>query len=391
MLSTFIKIRESLTNVVSARGEIIGLIQPDASNIRDLSELIRDGSVDPLVMRNGKSFSIDQIEPDQIIEVKLFPSQINGGEYFESEKEFLVSHSQLTPSLPYYIFSLQYQSSVSDETLFTSGHKHVVKFINFLKTISSHSVDHDIYWEFIFFQSKELVFTTEYDVDDAKKFSDPKWLIEHVLNSVDHDARKAIIINEMTAILTKIEDRNVRFRRLLSMYEDILSLYKKSFQLYIEKYSFEKLKTEVDKEVVESKKRIAAVLNDAQSKLVAIPAASLIVIGQFDLTGDKQFPNIILLISALVFGCLIDILIRHQLSTLEFINRDVQRFRQKFDREKILSIKNDFDDMLNELTSAFNTQKRSIRFIRCLAWFPFATTVALFIYSEWSSISSFFK
>jgi hypothetical protein len=151
--------------------------------------------------------------------------------------------------------------------------------------------------------------------------------------------------------------------------------------LYLEKYSYTKFKSELDKEIIEYSKKLQSVINDAQSKLVAIPVAFLLIIGQFDLTGVKLYFNLALVLSAFVFSVLLEVLLRNQFSSLEFISDDVNRFESSVDEKKITLLGNDFTKTFIKIRSLYNNQKRYLNVIRTLVWLTPFFAICLFFLS----------
>ncbi len=204
-------------------------------------------------------------------------------------------------------------------------------------------------------------------------------LISHINDSADKEERKIIFINELIASLMKIPELKNRFKHLLKNFDDLFLNYKKSHSLYLEKYSYTKFKSELDKEIIEYSKKIQSVINDAQGKLVAIPVAFLLIIGQFDLTGEKLYFNLALILSAFVFSILLEVLLRNQFSALEFIKDDVSRFEGSIDEKKISVLGDDLSKAFLKLQGLYDKQKCYLNIIRFLVWLSPVFAIGLFI------------
>jgi hypothetical protein len=230
------------------------------------------------------------------------------------------------------------------------------------------------------------VITTEYDVIDLAELKNIDALISHISDSADKEERKIIFINELIASLMKIPELKNRFKHLLKNFDDLFLNYKRSHSLYLEKYSYTKFKSEIDKEIIEYSKKIQSVINDAQSKLVAIPVAFLLIVGQFDLTDEKFYFNLALILSAFVFSILLEVLLRNQFSALAFISEDVTRFESSIDEKKVAVLGNDFTKTFSKLRVLYKRQKCYLHIIRLLIWLTPVFAIALFLLSSKNSL-----
>lgn len=377
MLNDFVYIRKKINPISIQSNEIVGSIKPSISDLEKLISLSIESCVDNFVLTNGKNTDIEKIIPDTEIEIKLYPLQLIASKYYETFETFLNSNSQEIPELEFYIYDLEFSSQSDTKPLKFQFYEKTVKLISFLKDISDYQKGNEI----VFFQSKQLVLKTDYSFSDLSNLTDIDSVISHIKDSVDKEERRIIFTNELIASLLKVTEVKTRFSFLLKHFVDVTSNYHKSYTLYLEKYSYQKFKSEIDKEIIEYSKKIQAVINDAQTKLVAIPAAFLLIIGQFDLTGEKIYFNIALVLSAFVFSVLLDVLIRNQFSALDFVKDDIDRFKNSVDDKKIGILGNDFTNVFTKINSVHKKQKCYLNIIRFLVWLTPLFAVGLFILS----------
>ncbi|MEJ7676841.1 MAG: hypothetical protein WKG06_02970 [Segetibacter sp.] len=331
MLDDFIYIRQKINPISILVNEIVGELTPDANEIQKLKNLSVGNCIEGFVLVGGKNKSIDQLTTGQEIQIQLYPLKLTTERYFETFPELLKFSSQNYPDNRFYVHSISFDSNSNLKPKEIQNYEVTTQLIAFLISISDYQKEREL----VFFQAKQLVITTEYDVADLSELTNVGALITHITDSADKEERKIIFINELIASLMKIPELKNRFRHLLKNFEDLFVNYKKSHSLYLEKYSYTKFKSELDKEIIEYSKKIQSVINDAQTKLVAIPVAFLLIIGQFDLTGEKLYFNLALILSALVFSVLLEVLLRNQFSALEFISDDVTRFKSSVDEKKL--------------------------------------------------------
>lgn len=377
MLDDFIHIRQKITLVTISTNEIIGKITPDEDEIQKLKNLSADECIDSFVLVKGENKSIEQITSGQEIEIKLYPLNLTNEKYYETIEELLKASSQKYPDNRFYVHSVGFDSVKSQKPIIIENYEATTKLISFLKNIS----DYQKGKELVFFQAKQLVINTDYGVADLSELRNVTILISLISDSVDKEERKIIFINELIASLMIIPELKNRFKHLLKNFEDLFQNYKKSHNLYLEKYSYTKFKSELDKEIIEYSKKIQSVINDAQTKLVAIPVAFLLIVGQFDLTGVKLYFNLALILSAFVFSILLEVLLRNQFSALEFISDDVNRFQSSVDEKKVNVLGDDFTATFTKIRKLYTQQKFYLNIIRVLVWLAPLFAIGLLIIS----------
>jgi hypothetical protein len=325
----------------------------------------------------GKNKSIEQTPSGQETEIKLYPLNLGKEKYYETIKELLKVSSQKYPHNRFYVHAINFDSATTPKPQVIRNYEATTHLIDFLINISDYQKEREL----VFFQSKLLIMTTDYDVTDLAELKDVPVLISHISESADKEERKIIFVNELIASLMKLPELKNRFKHLLKNFEDLFLNYKKSHSLYLEKYSYTKFKSEIDKEIIEYSKKIQSVINDAQTKLVAIPVAFLLIIGQFDLTGEKLYFNLALILSAFVFSILLEVLLRNQFSALEFISDDVTRFQSSVDEKKVAILGDDFTATFAKIRGLYNKQKWYLNIIRVLVWLTPVFAIGLFILS----------
>ncbi len=377
MLDDFIYIRQKINLISKTTSEIIGIFIPDAIEIQKLKNLSAGNCLEDFVLVEGRNISVSQIIAGQEIQIRLYPLKLSDEKYFETLDELLKFSSQKYPDNRFYVHSIIFDSKSSTKPKEIENYEATTQLINFLISISDYQKEREL----VFFQAKQLVLTTDYEISDLTELSNVGALITHISDSADKEERKIIFINELIASLMKIPEMKNRFKYLLKNFEDLFVNYKKSISLYFEKYSYTKFKSEIDKEIIDFSKKLQSVINDAQSKLVAIPIAFLLIIGQFDLTGEKLYFNIALILSAFVFSILLEVLLRNQFSALEFISDDVNRFESSVDEKKIALLGDDFTKTFAKIRKLYKQQKYYLNIIRILVWLSPAFAIGLFILS----------
>jgi hypothetical protein len=387
MLDTFVHIRHRINVTSIFSNEIVGHLVPNVNEIQQLRDLATYNILDEFVLVNDKNRSINRISEGQEIQIKLYPLHLRNEKYYENLEDLIKAAGQCYPSSRFYVHAVNFDSenSVSKPDIILN-YQAVTQLISFLRKISDYQKEHEL----VFFQAKQLVIFTDYSIADFGQLDNVSALIAHITESADQQERKIIFTNELIATLSKISEVRNRFKYLLKHFDDLFFNYKRSHNLYLDRYSYQKFKSEIDQEIIEYSKKLQAVINDVQGKLVAIPAAFFLIISQFDLTGNKFYLNFSLALSALVFSFLLDVLLRNQFSALDFISDDIQRFESSVDEKKISVLGDDFTVTFNKINKLYNKQKTYLKLIRYIIWMTSIGAAILFCISLYKKYGSYY-
>ncbi len=161
----------------------------------------------------------------------------------------------------------------------------------------------------------------------------------------------------------------IRLSDLLPRYDDFVERVKASYSLYTADFSFEKLRSEVDKQNVDDTLRLNKTLSDIQNQLLALPAA-LMLAG----TGVKDTvwsTNLSIWIGVTVFIWVMHQLVKNQQNSIASIDQEIQ-LRVENVKEQPADVSQRVLPRFNSLQERVISQKavlRNIRFAVFLVWF----------------------
>lgn len=391
MLDSFVHIREKLSIISLSESEIIGTFELEEEDLDPLKS-ISGKCADEFITVNGANITIDKAPLNGQIEVRLYPQRLTDGYFFEDENILVKRFSQSAPKQRYYIHSLEYWSDRETTLPFVVNYQSTLQLIDLLKSLADYQKETPLYSELVFFQTKKLVLTTEYKAEDIHPIEVIGSLQSQFTNTHDKRERQTIFVNELINSLIEVQEVKDRFKYLIAKFPDIFSNYERSHEFYLEQFSFQKIKTELDHEKIEYAKKLQSVINDAQTKLVAIPIAFLLIVSQFDLTGENLYLNLALLFSSLVFSALLDILIQNQYSSLTIISEDIGRFKKEFQEKSSVLSSEDFGETFSKIDSLQKKQRHYLNIIRGLVWLtPVFAGVLLILSLKNSSVATLLK
>ncbi|MDO9483988.1 MAG: hypothetical protein Q8S96_00780 [Hydrogenophaga sp.] len=168
----------------------------------------------------------------------------------------------------------------------------------------------------------------------------------------------------------------VRLSDLLPRFDDLVERVKASYSLYTADFSFEKLRSEVDKQNVDDTLRLNKTLSDIQNQLLALPAALMLAGAGVK---DKVWStNLSIWIGVTVFIWVMHQLVKNQQSSIASIDQEIQ-LRVERVKEQPADVSQRVLPRFHSLQERVTSQKSVLRNIRhavLLVWFV-ATTIVV--------------
>ena len=269
-----------------------------------------------------------KIQIGDTVNLELSLAALNSIGYYEDVTTFILKNKYIIPNGNYYIEEIKCYSSDCNE--FLNRYSSVIELINSIKKIAKHNyldVDTDI--SIIFSEDKALLLPFIYKAKDIQQISQNN--IENFAKKFNQDdsKEKLIFINELIDFLSSENETN-RFQFLLIHIAEFSDRADNAYQYYIRNFSYNKLKTELDNTALEYSKKIQSVINDSQTKLIAIPTAFVLVTASMNFDQILSSKNIGIIISLFVFAWLLELFIRNQKSALAFIKQNIDIYKQTF-------------------------------------------------------------
>lgn len=303
---------------------------------------------------------------NEIINLEFSLAHLNSIGFYESCEKFVLKNKYGRPDETYYILELK--SFSTEHLAFFKNFNSIIDFINSIKNISKHTyTDVDEEKAIIFSEDRALILPFLFTASSVINLN------EHAVEKIEflsnaykekNSEKRMLFVNELIDYLLLINE-NDRFEKLIL---DTSLLYEKSenaFQFYLRDFSYNKLKIELDSKALEYSQKIQGVINDSQTKLIAIPTAFVLVFAAFDFSEPFQIKNIIAILSLLIFSLLLQLFLNNQKSSLRFIWDNVLSYKATFIKNDVEKISGKFSLVEIEL----NKQKSRLYFIEVLLWF----------------------
>lgn len=170
----------------------------------------------------------------------------------------------------------------------------------------------------------------EYSVDDLRPLDGLDEFAQNYFESEHHRDQKRTIIRN--ALLEMFKGQLVvRLSDVLVRFEDFVERVRSAYTLYTTDFSFEKLRSELDKQNLDDMLRLNKTFSEIQNQLLAIPAAMLLV--GANVKADNHTANIATIVGVSIFVWIMLKLIRNQTSSVAAISEEVRLRQSKITKQ----------------------------------------------------------
>lgn len=301
--------------------------------------------------------------------------------FYETKKTYLNKNFYEIPQQDCYIYEIK--KFVSEDLIFANSHKTTVDLINSITSIAKITYNEaEVKNSLIIKEDKSLLLPFQYDQNDINSLNETKIeSINHfirLINNQTFEDKKNVYINFLIEFLTS-KDEDKRFSFLLINFSDYNEKAQSTYNFYLRNFSYNKLKVELDSKTLEFNQKLQSVINDSQTKLIAIPTALVLVLSTLDYDNINSIKNYLSVVGLIIFGGFIQLFINNQKSMLNFISENIDHYKQTFNGNKIIEIEKSFEKVEKEKTK----QQNRLLMIQLLLWLtPILTfSVILFLNS----------
>lgn len=319
------------------------------------------------------------------IDIELSLVHLNRIGYYESCEAFVLRNKYEFPTSKFYIEELK---TYNDSTaIFIYNYSAVIEFMD---SIKSKKISSFVYTEIdvenciLFSEEKSILLPLVYSAEVVRNTAaDALREFSYIFNE-EKSEKQLIFINEMLTAISSV--KSDRFVWLLSNFNEFFEKSKNAYQFYLSKFSYNKLKIELDSKALEFTQKVQSVINESQTKLIAIPAAFTLSIATFNFKELVDIKNIATIPGLIIFAVLIQMFINNQKSTLKFIGENVISYKDIFNSSNdevgdshklnIEQISSKFALMEKELT----TQRRRLRITEIILWATPAILISIWFF-----------
>ena len=300
MLENIVRIVKKLKNLKhdhsAIKGRISELSEEDINNILTIENNIEE-CFDLENNTIGKNKEDLLKYRNKTIEIQIYVG--NCKDYFESFPNFIARNKiELKCQEDFYIQDIDYWHKKGQEYHHEElkNYSKNLQLINLLKSIADYEKTIGSDLELFFYKSdKGLTLKIDYEARDLEGLEINKLQVlrNHFYEKPDTAERKQIFVNEIIHTL----NNDSSYSNLLKKWVTIIDNYDKSFKLYLDGFSFEKIKNSSTIYFQELTDRIYDQINKASTNIYIVPAAYLFLLKSFELSGGL-LENIFSLVTA---------------------------------------------------------------------------------------------
>lgn len=352
-------------------GEIIKIAENSSARI-DNGTLFCDNwkvsnkeIVDYLFQHNCFENSIipDDVKLGDIINLELSLSKLSTLGFYDTCETFIVKNKYTKRAEPFYIYGNK------NPDIFVAKYASIINFIDSIKQIAKHTYSDatNVLNAIVYSDKKSVVICLDYNSNDIDNLIDEKSkkldLIEKALCG-DNIEKQNLFINEL---IDFIQNHSGELKEILMHIDELYQDCEDAYQFYISSFSSNKLKFEINTKAIEYTSKIQTVINEAQTKLIAIPSA--FVLAGISLDFDKYVlplnaKNIATSLSLFIFAILIQLFLANQKNILKIIESDVNDYKKEFNKTNIELLSEKFKCVSDSLKN----QKNRITIITFILW-----------------------
>jgi hypothetical protein len=263
--------------------------------------------------------------------------------------------------------------------------QHYVDAVQLWKCMASfadHERDGGTHLLFIKSFDSKLWLTADYAATDLQPLPKLNDFAKQYFEDEHHQDQKRNIVR--AALLETFKNKaSVRFDELLSSFVDFADRVRSSYTLYTQDFSFEKLRSEVDKQNREDTLRLNKTFSDIQNQLLALPAA-LLAAGAA-IKENSWSTNLPVLLGVGIFMWVIRQLVANQQSSIDAIAGEIELRRAKL-ADQPREISEGALSLFIELDARVKRQERVLTQIRRAVHAVFLVVTLLVLLAQWPSL-----
>jgi len=225
----------------------------------------------------------------------------------------------------------------------------------------------------------KLWLAADYSAADLQPLPKLEDFAKQYFEDEHHKDQKRNIVRE--ALLETFKSRpSVRFAELLLVFADFADRVRSSYTLYTQDFSFEKLRSEVDKQNREDTLRLNKTFSEIQNQLLALPAA-LLAAGAA-IKEESWSTNLPIVVGVGIFMWVIRQLVANQNSSIDAIAGEIDLRRTKL-ADQPQEISGGVLGLFKSLDERVKRQRQVLRQIRYAVYAVFAVVAILVVLAQW--------
>lgn len=227
-------------------------------------------------------------------------------------------------------------------------------------------------------------------IQNLSGFPSNLWAIEelgeliHDVESEDHRDVRISIFRSVVVDLLRAEREERRLEYFVRNTKQVRSAFRASFDLYMERFSFDKLRTEFERDALAMLGRLGDAIAAVRGQVVMIGTAA-IAISQF--SSGEWLRNSLILAAILLASILYQIVIRNQLDVVGEVEEEIGQQRKLLESAEMVIKHPEISGRLSGLEKKVRVQRKRMQAFTVVLWSSFAISMVLYVVISLSGTS----
>ena len=272
---------------------------------------------------------IDNYQLNDNIVLEFSISSLLSKGFYISKQTYLQWNYYELPQKNVYIY--EFGDYLDNVQQFKDKHSLIIDLINEIQDVAKYSYkEEEILNTIIVREDKSLFLHLIYSAEDIDSIDDS--IISLISNFIDilksdiTTDKRNIYLNQIIEFLSDKEELK-RFSFLLQNFTDYIKNSSVTYNYYQRNFSYNKLKVELDTKALEFYQKLQGVINDSQTKLIAIPTALVFALSTLDYIEINSLKNYLIVVGLIMFSMFIQIFINNQKSAINFIDENITYYK----------------------------------------------------------------
>ena len=241
----------------------------------------------------------------------------------------LFSHAANLRSVPsrFTIRSIHYTHGVTETKPLVIGcYEQTVFLFSLLSKMADHTDSNGTKLHYIKSHDARIEIQLKYETKDLVELRSLELFSVNFVGSAHHDDQKKDIVRSSLIDLSKGK-KVVTLAEILPRFEEFLDNVRSSYALFASDFSYEKIRSEVERQNLDDALRLNKTVSDIQNQLLALPAA--LVLAGAGIEKLHNLKNFAIWIGICIFGWMMRTLVVNQKNSLEAIKTEISLRKEK--------------------------------------------------------------
>lgn len=263
------------------------------------------------------------------------------------------------------------------------GYFHAVQLWSLIAELADHVVKVPASVFFIESPTKKVEITLNFGVNDMRPLRGLDEFSRDFVRTDFHQKQKRDIVR--SALIETFPNRaRVSLGVAIEQFESFCERIKSSYAVFAADFSYQKVRSEIEKQNLDDTLRLNKTLADIQNQLLALPAA--LILAASGLEAGKDIKNFAIVIGVMIFATLMFALVMNQKSSVRSIEREVA-LRKDMVMKQPVDVSSRFEGVFVEISRRVEKQGRTLNGVLWLIAIVVICVIGLAWYQSLSTAS----